>query len=146
MIEEIAMATVTPIVLLISRDPEVKQVSSVLQADGITCRGAASMRELQRALTGAKGRAVAVLDGELAADPNFPLPEVLERVCALPLLMLTPADAEASTVAAPQRTSVDEYARKPLLTSAVASRVKALILAGGLARATRNRLADIRSG
>src|SRR5438876_8107533 len=146
MIEEIAMATVTPIVLLISRDPEVKQVSSVLQADGITCRGAASMRELQRALTGAKGRAVAVLDGELAADPNFPLPEVLERLCALPLLMLTPADAEASTVAAPQRTSVEEYARKPLSTSVLALRVKALILAAGLDLPTPNQLPAIQTG
>jgi len=146
MIEEIAMATVTPIVLLISRDPEVKQVSSVLQADGITCRGAASIRELQRALTGAKGRVVAVLDGELAADANFPIPEVLERLSALPLLVLLPADGQASALAGPQRGSVEEYARKPLSTSVLALRVKALILAAGLELPTPNQLPAVHTG
>lgn len=126
------MASVTPIVLLISRDHEIKQVSSLLQADGITCRGATSMRELQRALVGTKARAVAVLDGELAADPNFPASEVLGRLCALPLLVLLPADGGAATNSSAQRSSVEEYARKPLSPSVLALRVKALILAAGI--------------
>jgi pilus assembly protein CpaE len=127
------MASVTPIVLLISRDPEVKQVSSLLQADGITCRGAASTRDLQRALVGAKGRCVAVLDGELATDPNFAAADVLERLRAVPLLVLISGDVDSGSFADDQRSSTQEYARKPMASSVLALRIKALILAGGMA-------------
>ena len=41
------MANVTPTVLIVSGDPEVKQVSSTLQAEGITSRSVSVLRELE---------------------------------------------------------------------------------------------------
>ncbi len=80
-------APVTPVVLIISRDPEVKQVASELQADGLSVRSATSSRELARALSAAKPRYVAVLDAELAADPSFGA-EFAEKLRAIPTLAL----------------------------------------------------------
>ena len=61
------MANVTPTVLLVTRDPQVRFVTSTLQAEGISSRSVSTIRELQRALGGPKSRSVAVLDGELLA-------------------------------------------------------------------------------
>ena len=133
MIVEIAMANVTPVVLLVTRDPQVRFVTSTLQAEGITSRSVSSTRELQRALSGPKTRCVAVLDGELMADPNFPTAEFFERLRTVPLLVLLPADGELSGQSDPERSSVEEYARKPIVPSVLALRIKALILAAGLA-------------
>jgi MinD-like ATPase involved in chromosome partitioning or flagellar assembly len=127
-----AMANLTPTVLIVTRDPEVKQVVAALQADGLTARVAASMRDLQRALGASKGRCVAVLDGELAADPNFPAADVIERLRALPLLVLLPGDGDVARAADPQRAAVEDYARKPIAPSVLALRIKALILGAGL--------------
>jgi pilus assembly protein CpaE len=124
-----------PIVLIISRDPEVKHVSTTLQAEGITCRGASSMRELQRALAGAKGRCVGVLDGELAADPSFVATDALERLRSMPLLVLLAPDGNASTLG-DLRGGSEDYVRKPVSPSVLALRIKALILAAGLALPT----------
>ena len=132
MIVEIAMANVTPVVLLVTRDPQVRFVTSTLQAEGITSRSVSSTRELQRALSGPKTRCVAVLDGELMADPNFPTAEFFERLRTVPLLVLLPADGELSGHSDPERSSVEEYARKPIVQSVLALRIKALILAAGL--------------
>jgi MinD-like ATPase involved in chromosome partitioning or flagellar assembly len=119
---------VTPIVLILSRDPEVTLVSTSLQAEGITCRTASSVRELQRALGGAKGRCVGVLDAELAADPSFAADDALERLQSMPLLVLLAPDAPGDV-----RGGSQEYARKPVSPSVLALRVKALILTAGLA-------------
>jgi len=126
------MATMTPTVLILSRDADVKLVSSTLQAEGITSRTASSPRELQRALSSIKGRCVAVFDGDLAADLSFPVTDVLERLRSLPLLVLLPAEGNPVNQADPERTSIEEYARKPIVPSVLALRVKALILAAGL--------------
>jgi pilus assembly protein CpaE len=128
------MATATsPIVLLVSRDPEIKQVSTLLQAEGIVCRSAGSARELQRAQGALKSSpAVAVLDADLAADPAFTEAQLLDRLRNLPLLVLLGADDDPTTAADPQRTSIEEFARKPIGPSVLALRVKALILAAGL--------------
>jgi len=122
--------SVTPIVLIISRDPEVEHVSATLQAEGIPSRGASSMRELQRALGGTKGRCVAVLDGELAADPSFAAADALEHLESMPLLVLLPPDADAASLGGPSRRT-EEYARKPMSPSVLALRINALILAAG---------------
>lgn len=119
---------VTPIVLIVSRDPEVTQVSTSLQAEGITCRTASSVRELQRALSGAKGRCIGVLDAELAVDPSFAADDALERLQSMPLLVLLAPDAPGD-----RRGGSEEYARKPVSPSVLALRVKALILTAGLA-------------
>ena len=119
---------VTPIVLILSRDPEVTLVSTSLQAEGITCRTASSLRELQRALGGAKGRCVGVLDAELAADPSFAADDALERLQSMPLLVLLAPDAPGDV-----RGGSEEYARKPVSPSVLALRIKALILTAGLA-------------
>ena len=119
---------VTPIVLILSRDPEVTLVSTSLQAEGITCRTASSVRELQRALGGAKGRCVGVLDAELAADPSFAADDALERLQSMPLLVLLAPDAPGNV-----RGGSEEYARKPVSPSVLALRIKALILTAGLA-------------
>src|SRR5579859_8246227 len=108
------MPPVTPTVLLITRDPQVRLVASTLQAEGITSRSVSSMRELQSALGGPRSRCVAVLDGELVADPNFPTAEFFERLRAVPLLILLPAESDTGGHTDPQRLSVEEYARKPI--------------------------------
>jgi pilus assembly protein CpaE len=119
---------VMPIVLILSRDPEVTLVSTSLQAEGITCRTASSVRELQRALGSAKGRCVGVLDAELAADPSFAADDALERLQSMPLLVLLAPDAPGNV-----RGGSEEYARKPVSPSVLALRIKALILTAGLA-------------
>jgi pilus assembly protein CpaE len=126
------MANVTPTVLLVSRDPDVMHVSSTLQAEGIQSRLVSSVKELERAFGAAKGRCVAVLDGELAADDDFPAAEMIERLRSLPLLVLLPAEGDGLTQADPQRSAFEEYARKPISPSVLAMRIKVLILAAGL--------------
>jgi pilus assembly protein CpaE len=125
------MSNVTPTVLLVTRDPQVRFVTSTLQAEGISSRSVSSVRELQRALGGPKARCVAVLDGELLADPNFPTSDFFERLRTVPLLVLLPAEGELSNFADPERVSVEEYARKPIVPSVLALRIKAVILAAG---------------
>jgi MinD-like ATPase involved in chromosome partitioning or flagellar assembly len=126
------MPHVPPTVLLVSRDPEVKHVSSALQAEGITSRNVSSIKELEHAFAAAQGNCVAVLDGELAADPAFPATEMLERLRSLPLLVLQPAEGAGITQSDPQRSAFEEYARKPIAPSVLAMRIKVLILAAGL--------------
>jgi pilus assembly protein CpaE len=134
-----AATPTTPTVLLVTRDPEVKQVANALQADGLVCRGVASTRDLQRALNASKSSpAVAVLDADLLADPAFADSDLLERLRALPVLILLPAEGEATHGADGQRTAVEEFARKPIAESVLALRIKALILAAGLTLPTPN--------
>jgi MinD-like ATPase involved in chromosome partitioning or flagellar assembly len=125
------MANVTPTVLIVSRDPDITQVSSSLQAEGITSRSVSSIHDLKRAFGAAKGRCVAVLDGELAREEDFPIVDILERLRGLPLLVLLPADGEAAIQADPERVITEEYARKPIVPLVLALRIKALILAAG---------------
>jgi MinD-like ATPase involved in chromosome partitioning or flagellar assembly len=136
MILLIPMANVTPTVILVTRDPQVRFVTSTLQADGISSRSVSSTRELQRALGGPKTRCVAVLDGELVSDPNFPAAEFFERLRTVPLLVLLPAEGNVNGASDPERAQVEEYARKPIVPSVLALRIKALILASGLALPT----------
>jgi pilus assembly protein CpaE len=126
------MANVTPTVLIATRDPDVKQVSSLLHAEGITSKTAASPREIQRVLGGIKGRCVAVLDGSLSVDPSYPIADIMERLRDLPLLVLLPVEGDGVVPSDSQRTTVEDYARKPLAASVLALRVKALILAAGM--------------
>ncbi len=134
MIEQISMAnSTTPIVLLVTRDPDVRQVTATLQADGVVSRGISSGRDLQRALNAAKSTpVVAVLDAEIITDPAFTETDALDRLRTLPILILVPAEGEASAAADAQRTNVEEYVRKPIAASVLALRIKALILAAGL--------------
>src|SRR3981081_3951473 len=111
------MANVTPTVLIVTRDPDVKQVSSVLHAEGITSKTAASPREIQRVLGGIKGRCVAVLVGSLAGDRSSPIADIMERLRDLPLLVLVPVEGDGIAPSDSQRTSVEDYARKPLAAS-----------------------------
>ena len=124
------MATATPTVLIVSRDPDVKHVAATLQAEGIPSRVIATPRELQRSAS-AKGPRVAILDGEMAAQPGFSIPETFERLRAIPLLVLLSSESDATTLNDPLRTNVEEYARKPIVPSVLALRIKALILAAG---------------
>jgi pilus assembly protein CpaE len=140
------MATVTPIVLIISRDSEVKHVSSMLQSDGLTARSVSSTRELQRALTTAKGRCVAVFDADMAADPSQSPAEFLEKLRSVPLLVLMPAEGESRTVADPERSIQEEYVRKPIPASVLALRIKALILTAGLNLPTPASAPDTQQG
>jgi MinD-like ATPase involved in chromosome partitioning or flagellar assembly len=126
------MANVTPTVLIVSRDPDITQVSSSLQAEGITSRSVSSIHDLQRAFGAAKTRCVAVLDGELAREASFPVVDILGRLRNVPLLVLLPADGDVTIEADVERDAVEEYARKPIVPSVLALRVKALILAAGL--------------
>jgi pilus assembly protein CpaE len=126
------MANVTPTVLIVSRDPDITQVSSSLQSEGIMSRSVCSIHDLQRALGAAKGRCVAVLDGELAREDSFPVVDMLERLRTLPLLVLLPADGDPTIRADAERVVIEEYARKPIVPSVLALRIKALILAAGL--------------
>src|SRR5438128_13469 len=136
MILVITMANVTPTVLLVTRDPQVRFVSSTLQAEGISSRSVSSIRELQRALGGPKTRCVAIFDGELMSDPNFPTAEFFERLRTVPLLVLLPAEGDLGSHSDPERTAIEEYARKPIVPSVLALRIKALILAAGWALPT----------
>lgn len=125
-------APATPTVLIISRDPEVKQVAAALQADGLTARTVISARELQRSLN-TRTRCVVVLDAELLSEPSFTLDDVAERLSALPTLVLLTADADPlSRPETPENTAIEEFVRKPVASSVLALRVKALILAAGL--------------
>jgi hypothetical protein len=54
---------------------------------------------------------VAVLDGELLADANFPTTEFFEGLRAVPLLVLLPAEGELNGISDPERTTVEEYER-----------------------------------
>jgi pilus assembly protein CpaE len=132
MISGKSMATATPTVLIVTRDSEVKQVTSMLQGDGLTARVAASTREIQRFLTSAKGRCVAVFDAEIGADPASQPLELLEKLRSVPLLVLLGPEGDAASFADAARTSVEEFARKPIPASVLALRVKALILTAGL--------------
>jgi pilus assembly protein CpaE len=125
------MATVTPTVLIVSRDPEVKLVVAALQADGLTARAIATSRELQRALN-TRGRCVVVLDGELADEPSFLTSEASERLSTLPRLVLLTPDADLLNQAESQNSVVQEFVRKPIAATVLALRVKALILAAGM--------------
>jgi pilus assembly protein CpaE len=124
------MAAGTPTVLIVSSDPEVKLVSATLQADGIPSRTVASQRELQRAIANNDER-VAVIDGDLATLPGFPVAETFERVRDVPLLVLLSPETDATTLNDPHRPVAEEYARKPITPSVLALRIKALILAAG---------------
>jgi pilus assembly protein CpaE len=126
------MATVTPTVLIVTRDPEVKQVVAVLQGDGLTARAIATSRELQRALN-TRGRCVVVLDAELADDPSFLSSEAAERLNSLSRLVLLAPEADLLNQSESQEdTVVQEFVRKPIAPSVLALRVKALILAAGM--------------
>jgi pilus assembly protein CpaE len=130
------MANATPTVLIVSRDAEVKQVAGALQAEGLTARTITTSRELQRALN-TRSRCVAVLDGDLAADPGFATGEMLERLSSLPtLILLGQDDVDALNPTETKPTAVQEFARKPITPSVLALRVKALILAAGLSLPT----------
>jgi pilus assembly protein CpaE len=124
------MAAGTPTVLIVTSDPEVKLVSATLQADGIPSRTVANQRELQRALAGSKER-VAVIDGDIALQPGFPVVETFERVREVPLLVLLSPETDATTLNDPHRPTAEEYARKPITPSVLALRIKALVLAAG---------------
>lgn len=126
------MASPTTTVLVISRDPEVRRVGALLQADGLTVRAIDTVRELQRGITVAKSAGVVVLDAELTADESFPIVEVIERIGALPVLVLMASDGVPNLSLGPKRAALDEAARKPITASVLALRVKALILAAGL--------------
>ena len=136
----------TPIVLIVSRDPEVRQVSTTLEADAISCRSVSSVRDLQRALGSLNGPAVGVLDSELATDPDFVASDALERVQSMPLLVLLARYATAGNIGNSLRGAGEEYARKPLSPSVLALRIKALILAAGLALPTPTHAASAQHG
>jgi pilus assembly protein CpaE len=129
------MASASPTVLIVSRDPEVKQVAAVLQADGLTARTVALPRELQRALN-TKTRFVVVLDAELAADDTVVSAEMLEKLHALPSLVLVSPTADMLNQSSAENPSIEEFVRKPIATSVLALRVKALILGAGMALPT----------
>jgi MinD-like ATPase involved in chromosome partitioning or flagellar assembly len=128
------MANVTPTVLIVSGDPEVTQVASALKLEGISSRSVSTLRELDRAMSDSSTRYVAVIDGDLATNLDFSAAELLERLRSLPLLVLLPpvGDMSSRCQADPQRSSLEEYARKPISTSVLALRITALILAAGL--------------
>jgi pilus assembly protein CpaE len=128
------MANMTPTVLIVSGDTDVTQVASALQLEGISSRCVSTLRELNRAMSDPAARYVAVLDGDLAANLDFPAADLVERLRSLPLLVLLPpvGDMSSRSQADPQRSSLEEYARKPISTSVLALRVTALILAAGL--------------
>jgi MinD-like ATPase involved in chromosome partitioning or flagellar assembly len=128
------MANVTPTVLIVSGDPEVTQVASALKLEGISSRSVSTLRELDRAMSDSSTRYVAVIDGDLATNLDFSAAELLERMRSLPLLVLLPpvGDMSSRCQADPQRSSLEEYARKPISTSVLALRITALILAAGL--------------
>ncbi|MCA1645767.1 MAG: hypothetical protein LC797_09975, partial [Chloroflexi bacterium] len=86
MILWIVMQTnVTPAVLLVTRDPEVRVVRSTLQDEGFTFCSVSSIHELDEALGKYRSHCVAVIDRELASDPTFPMADFLERLRAVPL-------------------------------------------------------------
>src|SRR6185312_16696895 len=102
------MATVTPTVLIVSRDAEVKQVTTALQADGLLARTAASARELQRVLN-TRTKMVAVVDAEILLDDALS-DETRERLNSFPSLVLLQPEAEmVSSGGDPQRTAIEEY-------------------------------------
>jgi pilus assembly protein CpaE len=125
------MATVTPTVLIVSRDPEVKLAAAVLQAEGLTARATATARELERALNG-RAQCVVVLDAALADDPSVVGSEAAERLNSLPTLVLLAPDADVFNQPESQNTAIEEFVRKPIAASVLALRVKALILAAGM--------------
>src|SRR5207302_2006779 len=120
MMGETAMAPVTPLVLIATRDPDVKLVSAALQSDGIASRMVGSVRELQRGIASSKGRWVAVIDGDLADESNFSLDDTFEALRSKPLLVLLSADTDASILHDPRRATAEEYARKPIAPSVLA--------------------------
>src|SRR3954471_18902680 len=97
------MASTTVSVVLITRDPDVKLVGAALQGDGISTRAVSGPREVQRAISSAKGMLVAVLDGDLVADETFPLLDHLARLRDVPLLVLLPAEGDSAALHDAQR-------------------------------------------
>lgn len=125
-------ALVTPTILIISRDAEVKQVATTLNADGLQTRSIGSTRELQRALQSIKGTSVAVLDSEIATELKAQATDQFEKLRGLPTLVLLTPEGDAIEFIDGERTAIIEFARKPVATSVLALRLKALILAAGL--------------
>ncbi|HEY3060086.1 MAG TPA: P-loop NTPase [Chloroflexota bacterium] len=126
------MSGTTLTVLLVTRDPDVKLVAASLQSDGITSRTVSNARELQRALSSGKDdQVVAVYDGEVGADPAFPIDDVFERLRTVPLLVLLPESAVSGVPSDTQRDKAEEFARKPITPSVLALRIKALVLSAG---------------
>src|SRR3954469_4629503 len=127
------MSTAPLSVLLVTRDPDVKLVAASLQADGITSRTVAGLRDLNRALSGARGEnVVAVFDGDIGGDPSFPIADVFERLRAVPMLVLLSTEADGRVTGDPLRSSAEEFERKPIVPSVLSLRIKALALAAGL--------------
>ena len=127
------MANVTPTVLLVSRDPEVKHVSSVLQAEGITSRNVSSVKELERAFAAA--------EGHLRRRPRrrarrrsrpFPPPRCSSACAACRCSCCCRPRATARCRPTRSGPAFEEYARKPIAPSVLAMRIKVLILAAGL--------------
>jgi pilus assembly protein CpaE len=139
------MASQPPIVLIVSRDPEIKQVAAVLQSEGLTARTTATPRELQRAVN-TRSRCVAVLDADIAADPSFENSDVLERLHGLPTLVLLAPDADLFNRTSGDGATIEEFVRKPIASSVLALRVKALILAAGLPLPTSRSVPAIEEG
>lgn len=128
-------ASVSPTILIVSRDPEVKQVAAALQADGLTARTVGAPRELQRALN-TRARCVVILDSELLSDESFATSESFEKLKSLPSLLLVAPDADLFRETSADAESIQEFVRKPITASVLALRVKALILAAGLSLPT----------
>jgi MinD-like ATPase involved in chromosome partitioning or flagellar assembly len=126
-----AMAAPPPIVLIASRDPDVKHVVATLQAECLIARSIGTLRELQPTVD-TRDRCVAVLDAELAADESFETAEALERLHGIPTLVLLPQDADPLSRTSLEGAGIEEFARKPIVASVLSLRVKALILSAGL--------------
>jgi pilus assembly protein CpaE len=140
------MATVTPTVLILTHDSQLKELSSTLHAEGLSTRCVSSPRDMQRALSGTRTRHVAVLDSDLLADTAFEAAEVVERLHAVPLLVLLGADGDAPKYSDPLREAIVEYIRRPVSESVLALRVKALILAAGMGLPTAPAVQAVKSG
>jgi len=119
-------------VLILSQDPDVKVVSTALQADSLRSRTIGSLRDLRRAVSDPSEPLVAVVDAQLAGDERLPLDEAREQLRETPVLLLLPPDAEAASLVDPSRAALEEIARKPVAASVLALRIKALILSAGL--------------
>src|SRR5579859_1369841 len=139
------MASVSPTILIVSRDPEVKQVAAALQADGLTVRTVGAARDLQRALN-TKARCVAILDSELASDESFASAETFDKLKGLPSLLLVAPDAELFNHTPVEGDSIQEFVRKPIVASVLVLRVKALILGAGLSLPTQRQAPVLETG
>src|SRR3954447_14040794 len=108
------METSAAQIVLIARDSELDPLVQGLEADGIYCLTARSVREAEEAVERTQGRCIAVVDGALPSDEAFQVYRLLHGDPPVPTLMLVTPGNYQQFALDPHRFALDEFVPKPV--------------------------------